>query len=248
MRLTAWLIVVITFSAVAVGLGVLWINYNRDVAVFETAIEDADSIRTRVQDLESMIGLDRWEYDFHLPPQHKLLVILESEFNGEPYPEMSTTYQVVPALPLDDTDGTVLISFYHPNYQTKIPQQPRWTLSITATNDYQNQSESVANSFSFVSPVDPALEPSGHGAQSTGGQVVLKPGQLHEVWIREIRTGFENSDHSDFTIRFLCRVEEISPADEPGSIQDVDAMRKFNAMRESTELLPIPDFSDSASH
>lgn len=245
MRLARKLLTVISLSALVISGVVHW---NRSQAWCGPAMDDADSIRAKVRELQSIVGLEQWEYDFHLPPKYKLFVILEAEFNGESYPDMSPTYQVVPPWPDDDTNGKVSISFYHPSFQEKIPENPQWTVNIHTANARWGRRDDHGSSFFFVSPFDPSLARTGGGDRSTAQG--LLPGHVEEVWEHNFNyynypgTETTSQEPYDFTIRMSFRMEELSADDELGSVQNVAATP---LPPESTELLPLPNFGNSES-
>jgi hypothetical protein len=226
-------------SAVLI-IGAAWGAYRerRDSFVVG-AREDADSLRQQVREIHSLLGIERWEFDFRLPPQHTLYATFQAEFNGEPVPfnepapsALSGTYHVVPAMSSVQTNGKIQIEFYHPRFESKVPQDARWTLTFRAHNEWDNlitsKGRGVGNSFSFVSPFDPSASEFIGPAQgrSTRSARSFKPGREYEIWSYTASSpgAFDGSEEPyDFKYTLTVRMERRNADDVQGGVFRVDS-------------------------
>ncbi len=189
-------------------------------------------LASRVEALESTVGIERWEFEYRIPPGYTLFATFQAELDGKPLPGMSATYHVVPSWPSEETNGEVDVLFNHPEFQTKLPQRSTWTVSLAARNERNDlfwrggSSKRTGNSFFNDSPIDPSTYTglSGRGEDS-GWVASLDPGREHEVWEYTCsgHPSFEgNEEPFNFKYSLSVRMEPLKPDDELGSVSQVD--------------------------
>ncbi|MBW3541318.1 MAG: hypothetical protein KY476_13705 [Planctomycetes bacterium] len=217
-------IVLFVLVAAAIAVAVSNSIWPRRHSFFGQADADAAIMKERLADIDSVLGIQRWKFEFRLPPQHTLFATFRAEFNGEPVVDMSRTYHVVPKWPSESTDGAMDIGFYHPRFETKLPEAASWILSLSARNErkglFRSSGTGVGNTFRYVSPFDP----SGYTGDQGNGETYssansLAPGREYEIWEytahgRPLPRGYE--EPYEFKYVLTIRMESLKDGEKPG--------------------------------
>lgn len=229
-RRIAQLIVILILSA---AVFIAW-NWNRKShsSYFRSSEEDLELMRSHISELQSVLGIERNDFEFRLPAGYCLFADFHAELNDEVVPEMTATYQIVPARDSDPTDGEIIVQFFHPPFDTDDTTNAEWHLVFRAENQYRDPGptisswwstagDGIGNSFSMECPFDAEKIKGGGGRSRSLGSI--EEGRNYEVEVWRYHGWSEFPDDSfQFTYTLTVKMERIKETDKLGEVVKVE--------------------------
>lgn len=198
---------------------------------FGIAARDDEMQQADMWELQSLLGLKKWRFEYQLPPRHTLFVTLKASLDGEALPAMCTVYHIVPARPEATTYGTVQAKLYEPVFQSEKPVSTGWAYFFKAENKRGfpgNESEGIGNSFEAPYSFDRSrFVAKGEGGTSTSA-ADLSSGQEFDIWTYNGHWMVPHEDDGifhEFKYRLAVRMAPLQADDKIGSVQPLNGWR-----------------------
>lgn len=224
----------VTISVIIVTAIVAICYLNSDSSIlqrshFRQATVDQAGMQSDIRDLQSLMGLAKWKFEYQMPPHQTLLVDMQAQLDGQPLPEMSGTYRIVPNWSDVTTTGAVIVSRYTPAWTTSEPHKPRWQFYLSASGersrfgstdhmDYGNWLNPIP-AYELPATNKPVARGSGEIYKSLGN---LNEGSKHDIWTYHEHWLTNNEDileQHNFQYQLSVQMVPLTPNDDLGTVQ-----------------------------